>query len=87
MTKNLTLEESIYYRRNHKAIYEDYAGKHIVLHDHEVKGAFDTIGEAAAFAGANFKPGTYAIKEVHDTPDGPPVLIHTPGVTFTGAGL
>lgn len=51
-----------YYLSNQNELVKQYNGKHIVLVDNRVVGAFDTMEEAYKYAEANYELGNFLIQ-------------------------
>jgi hypothetical protein len=51
-----------YYLTNQNELVKQYNGKHIVLVDNQVVGAFDTMEEAYNYAASNYELGTFLIQ-------------------------
>ena len=51
-----------YYLSNQNELVEKYGGKHIILVDNQVVGAFETMDEAYKYALANYELGTFLIQ-------------------------
>lgn len=51
-----------YYLANQDEIVKEYNGKHIVLVDNSIVGAFDTMEDAYNYAAANYELGTFLIQ-------------------------
>ena len=51
-----------YYLSNQTELVKQYNGKHIVLVDNTVVGAFDSMDEAYGFAESNYELGTFLIQ-------------------------
>lgn len=55
-------KEFEYYLENQEQLVKAYNGKFLVIKDLEVKGQFDSHGDAYNFATANFELGTFIIQ-------------------------
>jgi hypothetical protein len=51
-----------YYLANQSELLKQYNGKHIVLVDNKVVGAFDTMDKAYDYASSNYELGTFLIQ-------------------------
>lgn len=51
-----------YYLTNQSELVKQYNGKHIVLVNNQVVGAFDTMEEAYNYAETNYELGTFLIQ-------------------------
>jgi hypothetical protein len=60
-------KEQAYFETYKDEIRKKYLGKRIVISGEEIKGAYDTDGEAYADATKTMKPGTFMIKPVTRT--------------------
>lgn len=60
----MTMLENLfeYYLANQDELVKQYNGKHIVLVDNKIVGAFDTMEEAYNFAESNYELGTFLIQ-------------------------
>lgn len=56
-------KEFEYYLRNQTELVKQYSGKHLVIKDEKVQGAFDTLDEAYLFATENFDLGTFLLQK------------------------
>lgn len=56
-------KEFQYFLDNKEDLLKKYSGKHVVIKDNEVKGAFASIKEAYLFASEEFELGTFLIQE------------------------
>lgn len=51
-----------YYLEHQSELVKDFNGKHIILVDDKVVGAFDSMEEAYNYADANYELGTFLIQ-------------------------
>lgn len=55
-------QASRYFRTHQDDIVREYQGKYVLIHDDQVLGAFDNVGEAYQEAVSTLAPGTYVIQ-------------------------
>jgi hypothetical protein len=60
-------KEQAYFETHKDELRKKYLGKRIVISGEEIKGAYETDGEAYAAATKIMKPGTFMIKPVTST--------------------
>lgn len=56
-------KEFAYFKDHQKELYRQYPGKFLVIIGEEVKGAYDSIGEAYNEASEKYELGTFLIQE------------------------
>lgn len=57
-------KELNFYKENRDSLVEKYEGKFIVVVGNEVIDAFETLKGAVEYAGKQYTPGTFLIKQV-----------------------
>jgi hypothetical protein len=60
-------KEQAYFEAHKDELRKNYLGKRIVISGEEIKGAYDTDGEAYTAATKTMKPGSFMIKLVTRT--------------------